>query len=156
MCLMRRYFHFQAPTLYDDRDPIDLQMSKIGTDQFYGRRFTGWMKNEESLDLYFWCGDWFWVSESRCLINVWSKTNIRRYKINRVWISGKGDYLSKHCLSPLYSDLIDLIISRIIIFLRGKVWTIRNIEQKFCRIIKFSILPLNYSEDPVFQVPKSD
>ena len=32
---------FQAPTLYDDRDPIDLQMSKIGTDQFYGRRFTG-------------------------------------------------------------------------------------------------------------------
>jgi len=30
----------QAPTLYDDRDPIDLQMSKIGTDQFYGRRFS--------------------------------------------------------------------------------------------------------------------
>ena len=41
MCLMRRHFYFQAPTLYDDRDPIDLQMSKIGTDQFYGRRFTG-------------------------------------------------------------------------------------------------------------------
>ena len=31
----------QAPTLYDDRDPIDLQMSKIGTDQFYGSRFSG-------------------------------------------------------------------------------------------------------------------
>ena len=52
MCLMRRCFHFQAPTLYDDRDPIDLQMSKIGTDQFYGRRFTGWMKNEEGLWIF--------------------------------------------------------------------------------------------------------
>ena len=27
----------QAPTLYDDRDPIDMQYSKIGRDHFYSR-----------------------------------------------------------------------------------------------------------------------
>ena len=31
----------QAPALYDDRDPIDHQMSKIGLDKFYGSRFSG-------------------------------------------------------------------------------------------------------------------